>query len=147
MVSFRKCDGPELTGFLVSRRQIAAGVLRQALLDANSMKRGVGSIETTSLRELRHEVDLIEEALRLLVTPRMPAGWCRTEHRGQRDFERDLLIVEKRESAGREVTSPPAVAPPVGSEICDPEPGRSAGCEGAADRASLLPPSIPEPAI
>ena len=91
--TFKK-RGKEVVAILRAKRQAMAGMVRQALLDADrdlSGSRRNPLTEHTNA-ELRHEAQLMEEVLRLLAQHGELPKWVRIEHREIQERERFAVV-------------------------------------------------------
>lgn len=89
-----KLTAPALASELRTKRQRMAGMVRQALLDADRQRVGVGrtTLETQANLELRHEVELFQQVLALLTQRGMEPRWLREDNKRIDAVQRDLEL-------------------------------------------------------
>ena len=121
-----KSSTSEQISFLVGRRQIAAGLLKSALLDTQKQSLSNAPLSQSQNQELAHEARLIEAALETLLTPKRPVAWVREEQRHLRAIDKSMREIEQEESAVNCQVTLPAAAPP-NFGVCDSENGKLAG--------------------
>ena len=87
-----KLTNPEVVSMLRNKRQSLAGTVRQLLLDADRQRAGRKTpLNKCSNLQLRHEVELLQQALALLTQHGAEPLWVRAEHREQREMQRFAL--------------------------------------------------------
>ena len=136
----KKKKAPEIAANMVGKRQVAAGILRQALIDAERDWSGSTPLGKCSDKQVREEIKLIIAALGVLVKSRVPAKWVAQDDRENSARNADLKRQEYLEQMAVNCQhNLPAVAPPL-QNVCDAMEGRSAGMgEGAKTGASESP--------
>lgn len=134
-----KATSSEQVAFLVGRRQVMAGQLRSALLDAENRRVGIAPLTESNNPEIQHELKLIRAALELLATPRLPVAWARKEQRYLGVVNKGIRVQEANELAVKCQVTLPAADPPFG--VSDSEDCNVAGQGGGQfSGASAVPP-------
>jgi len=137
-----KATASEQVAYLVGRRQVAAGLLRSALIDAENRRCGIPPLTESSNIEIQHELRLIMGALELLTTPRKPVGWARKEQRHLQVIDKGITGLETEELAVNCQVTLPAADPPFG--VCDSEDCNVAGRGGDQQTGAS---EVPSPAL